>query len=47
MILYIKVDYIGYRNLKYIGNLFLEGGLGPGSYYTYVLIQIVFVYFPF
>ena len=46
IILYIKVDYTKYRNLKYIGTLFLEGGLGPGSYYTPVLIQIVFIYFP-
>ncbi len=46
IVFYIKVDYTRYRNLKYIGHLFLEGGLGPGSYYTPVLIQIVFVYFP-
>lgn len=46
IILYIKVDYTKYRNLRYIGTLFLEGGLGPGSYYTPVLIQIVFIYFP-
>lgn len=46
IILYIKVDYTKYRNLRYIGTLFLEGGLGPGSYYTPVLVQIVFIYFP-
>lgn len=46
IVFYIKEDYNRYRNFKYIKQLFLEGGLGPGSYYTPVLIQIIFIYFP-
>ena len=45
--LFTKQNFIKYRNKESLIELFVKGGgIGPGSYYTPVLVQIIFIYFP-
>ena len=44
---FIRYDFSQYREIKAILSLLIfKGGIGPGSYYPPVLIQIVLIYFP-
>lgn len=44
---FVSYDFSKYRNIKSLFYLILiKGGIGPGSYYSPVLIQIVLIYFP-
>lgn len=44
---FVSYDFSEYRNIKSLLYLiFAQGGTGPGSYYSPILIQIVLIYFP-
>lgn len=44
---FVTYNFSKYRNIKsLLFFIFTKGGIGPGSYYSPILIQIVLIYFP-